>query len=467
MSTRWRGRWPAAGTALLLFVLSLAHQALYLYLVPPWQGPDEPRHMEYILLMAEGAAPGTPAAAAIQERIISSMEAHRFWQYGYFIRPYDPRDPPRTLDDIWPGFAHETHQPPLYYWIAGRLVRWSGLQDAAAQLRLVRWFSALLGAGIVVMAWLAGRGLFPRHPGLAAGTAVFTAGLPMFAFIHAAANNDNLAAFFSAGVFVCGAGALRERLTWRRALGMLSCAVLALLTKRTGFIAPAALALIILGALWPRRAGRRWIWVTGGALAGLLVIAGGAVWLPAGRALLAALWRFFHLPRDVVELLISGAYAEALVRTPYLYYSRLIFESFWARFGWLNVRLAEGWYVALLGLCTAAGAGLLKGLGSLARGKRPAERYLLRALVVYLLIAAVALVLIMAKEVLYLSYRFGVVPQGRYLFPALIPLSTLFVWGMREWVPAGWYRLAGWAGGLALLLFDTLCLVGYVIPFYH
>jgi hypothetical protein len=38
---------------------------------------------------------------------------------------------------------------------------------------------------------------------------------------------------------------------------------------------------------------------------------------------------------------------------------------------------------------------------------------------------------------------------------------------MREWVPAGWYRLAGWAGGLALLLFDTLCLVGYVIPFYH
>ncbi|MBC7243444.1 MAG: hypothetical protein H5T60_13490, partial [Anaerolineae bacterium] len=415
-----------------------------------------------ILLRAEGAA-----SLAIQAHIISSMEEHRFWQYGYFIQPYDPQKPPRTLDDIWPGFAHETHQPPLYYWLAGRLVRWSGLGDAAAQLRLVRWFSALLGAGIVVMAWLAGRRLFPHHPGLAAGIAAFTAGLPMFAFIHAAANNDNLAAFFSAGVFVFGAGALRERLTWGRVGGMLACAVLALLTKRTGFIAPAAFVLILIGALWPRSGGRRWMWITAGILAGLLVTAGGIMLWPAGRALAAALWRFFHLPRDVVELLISGEYAEALVRTPYLYYSRLIFESFWARFGWLNVRLAEGWYVALLGLCTAAGAGLLKGLGGLARGERPAERYLLRALVVYLLIAIAALVLIMAKEVLYLSYRFGVVPQGRYLFPALIPLSTLFVWGMREWVPAGWYRLAGWAGGLALLLFDALCLIGYVIPFYH
>lgn len=461
-SDRWVRGWPTAGAALLLFAFSLAHQALYLYLVPPWQGPDEPRHMEYILLRAEGAAPGTPAALAIQAHIISSMEEHRFWQYGYFIQPYDPQKPPRTLDDIWPGFAHETHQPPLYYWLAGRLVRWSGLGDAAAQLRLVRWFSALLGAGIVVMVWLAGRGLFPHHPGLAAGIAAFTAGLPMFAFIHAAANNDNLAAFFSAGVFVFGAGALRERLTWGRVGGMLACAVLALLTKRTGFIAPAAFVLILIGALWPRSGGRRWMWITAGALAGLLVTAGGIMLWPAGRALAAALWRFFHLPRDVVELLTSGRYAEALVRTPYLYYSRLIFESFWARFGWLNVRLAEGWYFALAGLCAAAGAGLFKGLR-----RQPPGGYLRRALTVYLMTAVVAFMLIMAKEVLYLSYLFGVVPQGRYLFPAVIPLATLFVWGLREWVPESRRKAAGWAGGLALLLFDALCLAGYVIPFYR
>ncbi len=453
---------PAAGTALLLFILSLAHQLLYLYLVPPWQGPDEPRHMEYILLMAEGAEPGTPAAAAIQARIISSMEEHRFWQYGYFINPYDPENPPRTLDDIWPGFAHETHQPPLYYWLVGRLVRWSGLGNIAAQLRLVRWLSALLGAGIVVAAWLAGRTLIPNQPGFAAGTALFIAGLPMFAFIHAAANNDNLAAFFSAGVFLFGAGALRERLTWGRVLGMLVCALLALLTKRTGFIAPAAFALISLGSLWPERAGRRLTAWALGTLTGVLLAAGAALLWPAGRELLAAGWRFFHLPQDMVELLTSGRYGEALLRTPYLYYSRLIFESFWARFGWLNVRLAEGWYFVLLAVCGAAGAGLLKGLHH-----QPPEGYLRRALIVYLLIAVAAFLLIMAKEVLYLSYRFGVVPQGRYLFPAVIPLATLFVWGLREWVPAAWRRTAGWAGGLALLLFDALCLMGYVLPFYH
>lgn len=453
---------PAAGTALLLFILSLVHQVLYLYLVPPWQGPDEPRHMEYILLMAEGAEPGTPAAQAIQARIISSMVEHRFWQYGYFINPYDPQNPPRTLDDIWPGFAHETHQPPLYYWLAGRLARWSGLGDIAAQLRLVRWFSALLGAGIVVMVWLAGRRLFPHDASLAFATAAFTAGIPMFAFIHATANNDNLAAFFSAGVFVFGAGALRERLTWGRALGMLVCALLALLTKRTGLIAPAAFVLIIIGSLWPKSGGRRLIGWALGILIGVLLLAGAALLWPAGRALFAAVWHFFHLPPDVVELLMSSKYAEALIRTPYLYYSRLIFESFWARFGWLNVRLAEGWYFALLAVCAAAGAGVLKGLR-----RQPPDGYLRRTLVIYLVTAVVAFALIMAKEVLYLSYRFGVVPQGRYLFPAVIPLATLFVWGLREWVPAAWRRTAGWIGGLALLSFDLLCLVGYVIPFFR
>lgn len=466
MSWRWSDVWPAAGIALLLFCLSLVHQALYLYLVPPWQGPDEPRHMEYILLMAEGASAGSPAALAIQSRIIYSMEEYDFWKYGYFINPYDPQHPPHTLDDVWPGFAHETHQPPLYYWLAGRLVRWSGESDPARQLYVVRWFSALLGAGIVVMAWLAGRQLFPYQPGLAAGTALYIAGLPMFAFIHSMANNDNLSAFFSAGVFLCGAGALRGRLTWGRAVGMFLCAVLAVLTKRTGFVAPASAVCILIGSLWPAGARRR-AWSILGVAIGVLAGVGGVMLWPAGRALLADLWHFFHLPKDVVELLTGGAYVEAVVCTPYLYYSRLIFESFWARFGWLNVRLAEGWYFALLGLCAVAGIGFAKGLRRLMQKDEPAEPSLLRALVVYLLIAVAAYLLIMTKEVLYLSYRFGVVPQGRYLFPAVIPLATLLVWGLREWVPADRHREAGWAGGIALLSFDALCLIGYVLPFYH
>ena len=37
----------------------------------------------------------------------------------------------------------------------------------------------------------------------------------------------------------------------------------------------------------------------------------------------------------------------------------MLFESFWARFGWLNVSLAEGWYYALWALCGVAGAGVL------------------------------------------------------------------------------------------------------------
>lgn len=455
----------------MLVLLALLIEAIYIYVVPPWQGPDEPRHMEYALLLARDVPPGSPAGLAIQRELIASMEAHQFWRYGYAINPYDPAHPPQTLDDIWPGHAHQTHQPPLYYLLAGRLLRFIPQAGIEAQMYLLRWFSALCGAGVVLIAWFASRHFFSA--GMSFAIASFIALLPMHAFINATVSNDNLTSLFTAAIFLVGARSLREGLTPARFLGMSAAGALAMLTKRTGFIAPAAVLLLSAGALWPavrRRAegrfsGRRALLILLLVLCGCVLIF--LALLTIGREAVAAAWRFFHLPPDVIELFSSGAYAEAIRKTPYLYYSRVVFESFFARFGWLNIRLGEGWYVLLMAVCLLAGAGLVAGLLRLRRPNAGPERDLFRPLCVYLLTAAAGYLLIIGKELLFLSYRFGVVPQGRYLFPAVIPLATLFVWGLSALIPARHHRTAGRAGLALWAAFGIICLVGYVIPYYY
>jgi 4-amino-4-deoxy-L-arabinose transferase-like glycosyltransferase len=409
----------------------------------------------------------------LQGEIIDSMTAYRFWDAGYSIVPYDPANPPHVLDDIWPGYAHETHQQPLYYQIAALIIRAGGPRDVAAQLMLVRYFSALLGAGVVLFAWWSARTLFPQSLGLPLLIALFVALLPMHTFLNANANNDNLTSFFGAVQLVLSARALRYGLRWREVALMVIVTGLALITKRTGFIAPVILAVTLLAASWDSivrvlkgRRARPFIAFAAGAA--VLVIAGcGLIARLAGPAMMRVWSGFFHLPRDVIDLLLNGSYAQALIHTPYPYYGKTIFQSFWARFGWLNITLSDRWYLLLAGICALAVLGLSIHFVRALRGRSGLEPYQSRTLVVFVVIAVLGVVLIIGKEVLFLSYRTGVLPQGRYLFPIVIVLATLLVVGLRELTPGRLRTAAGLASAAALLVFDLICVFGYIIPHYH
>jgi 4-amino-4-deoxy-L-arabinose transferase-like glycosyltransferase len=451
----------------LLFVLAFVHQVVWAHIIPPWQGPDEPRHFERLAQIAAGIEPGEPAALALQGAIIDSMLQQRFWRYGYAITPFDPARPPRVLDDIWPGYAHEAHQMPLYYALAAGIVRAAGGRDLAVQVGWVRLFSALLGAGVVLLAWASARTLFPERPGLALLISLSVALLPMHAFANATINNDNLAAFFTALQVFLAARALRFGLRWGEGLGMVACAGLAVITKRTGFIAPALLLATLAGVVWGRlRLSRRALAIIAGIAAATLIVA--CALRQTLLAAVAGLWAgFFHLPADVLEHLLNGDYALALLKTPYPYYTRIVFESFWARFGWLNVRLPDLWYVALGGVCLAAGAGLVWLGVRVWRRRAGLQPYQVRGLLVFIVTATLAYIIIIGKEVLFLSYLAGVVPQGRYLFPVVIPLMTLIVVGLDAWVPARFKRPAGVVAALASAGFEAICIFGYILPYYR
>jgi hypothetical protein len=58
-------------------------------------------------------------------------------------------------------------------------------------------------------------------------------------------------------------------------------------------------------------------------------------------------------------------------------------------------------------------------------------------------------------------------PQGRYLFPALIIIATLFALGLRQLMPKARPRIVLTAYLAGFLLFDLICIVRYIFPHYY
>jgi hypothetical protein len=103
------------------------------------------------------------------------------------------------------------------------------------------------------------------------------------------------------------------------------------------------------------------------------------------------------------------------------------FHSFWAQFGWMGVLIDSRLYLLLAALSMAVLVGFALWLVGIARGSPTLRTDQLLALALLLLVFTVV-----ASEHVYYNLKF-VQHQGRYLFPALIPISLAFALGLLEW----------------------------------
>jgi hypothetical protein len=299
----------------------------------------------------------------------------------------------------------------------------------------------------------------------------------MHAFITSSVNNDSLAELLVSlviysllrilkdGLFVglrTGPSVpLRAGLSWRRVVSVACLLASGLLTKRTTtFALPLAALTILLCCLRAKplklaSKGKaphrhpRWLkqWY---------------VRLLIASAIGLGLWTLTRVPFYYFRLLLEPQrYPPTALRT-YVLSFLLTFASFWANFGWMNVPLDLGWYAALAVFSLLA----LFGLGFLAirvvRGTETHEVWQRKALLMLLL----AVVLIFAQTFGLIIVR-GIHQQGRYLFPALIPLAVLFTLGLREWGPARHRSIFPLALVLGTFVLDSVSLCYYIIPYFY
>jgi 4-amino-4-deoxy-L-arabinose transferase-like glycosyltransferase len=423
-------------TRWLLFLIS----GLYLVLswgfarwTPPWQVPDEPAHYNYIRFIATTGRLPVLRPGDYDQEYLSAIVSRGF-------PPELPIDPLR----------YEFHQPPLYYVLAAPLFSLFG-----GQLFPLRLFSASLGLLQVLLAFAATRRLFPERPAWALGVAAVFAFLPQHVTMNSGVNNDALAEALILGLWVQLAKELqghRPRAAW---IGSLLLGA-GFLTKTTVY----PMALVVLVAVGVRiaadRAPRaeamrrlaRWL------LPALLL--GGLWWarnvLTYGWPDLLGLQQHDRVvvgqPRTA-EWIARYGLAATLDR-----FRAFTFQSFWGQFGWMGVVLEARWYLLFAWLSALGLLGLALHLGREGR-RAPLWGWPGRLLAFHLLLTVAA----------YIGYNLSFVQhQGRYLFPALLPIALGLTVGWFAWLerPAA-DGLAG-ACGLGILILGLAGILGGDLP---
>jgi 4-amino-4-deoxy-L-arabinose transferase-like glycosyltransferase len=317
---------------------------------------------------------------------------------------------------------------------------WSG---AVLAMRIVRFLSILMGLGTVIATYLLGRKLFPNSREVALAAAAFTAFNPMFLFVSAAINNDNLSTLIATILLLLIVRLIRRwddppTPRFYALLGVVAGA--GMLAKfQIGFLLPlVALALLIVSI-------RARDWrpvVVGGAISGGLTILIAGWWY----------WRNYDLYGDATGInifldIVGRRAVPADLRQ--LWTERETFMmSFWGMFGGVNVPMRDSIYmvfnllvaISVLGLIYA----LIRGIARRARSRSwPGDPALLVA-VIWPLIVFVTL---------FAWTRQTWASQGRLLFSALAALNLWLAVGIAAWTPpAGRIRAISLGAAAAIFI---------------
>jgi len=394
---------------LVLIVLSFAVLGVvYAWQTPPWQVPDEPAHYNYVRYLVEQRRLPVLQAGDYDQAYLAEATSRRFAS-------------DISIDPI----RYEYHQPPLYYVLAAPIYALFG--GALLPLRL---FSVTLGMGVLVVAYLVGKVAFPDRSWPALGGAAFMAYIPQHIAMTAGVENDVLAELLLGLVLLGLVRWLRsegERQT-RASVAIGLATGLGLLTKTTAYV---ALPLIVLAAIVKyvdRDSSGRWRARIGPAARSL-----GAMALPA---LLLGLPWFVRNAVVYGGLDILGLARHEQVVVGQLRTSEWIatfgwralpstfivttFRSFWAQFGWMAVPIDNRIYAVLTVLTLAPAAGFVMWV---------ADRWEERPRTSWVGIVLACSALLTAGSFLWYNLTFYQA-QGRYLFPALIPLGLAWSLGL-------------------------------------
>jgi len=443
-----------------MVVVYMVVGALYALKTPPWEAPDEPAHYNYIAYLAENGRFPVLQEGDYPHEYLEEIKAAQF-------------PPEMSIAPI----RYEFHQPPLYYLLAAPIYLATKPLALAQQVVVLRIFSLLQGGALLIVSYLVVKEVFPESEFLPLVSVAFIATVPMHIAMSAAINNDTLGELILALILWQCLLAMREGLGRGRALCLGLLLALALLTKTTIYIP--AIASILVAALYLWR-GEKAIFRHLGLILGMGLAL--SAWWFLRNGLVYGGFDIFGWARHYAIVLGQPTTADWVARygagKVVKDFFVISFKSFWAIFGWMGVLVDSRIYdfLFLTSLATLLGVGIY--VNKLARGSEtltaPQRWALSISLLIFLLMAAS-----------HVGYNFRLVQhQGRYLFPALIPIGLFFALGLREWarllarltsslLPLYKARLEHAAERAVLALFylgflalDLVCLDKFIVPYF-
>jgi 4-amino-4-deoxy-L-arabinose transferase-like glycosyltransferase len=407
-----------------LFVLAIYLLIGFQYaaLTPRWQVPDEPAHYNYIRYL-------------VDNRSLPTLDPGEY-QQGYLGELTSKKFPPELSID---SLQYESWQPPLYYLLAAPI--YLIFNGALLPLRL---FSLSIGVGVIVFTYLAVHETLHatslRETPLPLIAAGFVAFIPQHIAMMSGINNDSLSELIMAfGLwFILKLNNKTE--IGNQDLGLLGLLVgLAFLTKSHAYLlAPVAALMLFLrwrrSILQSSQFSNSPITNYQSLFTQFLIVFIPALLLGSlfwGRNLAIYGWPDFmaSIRHDQVvadQPRTKDWIAQFGTQEVARRFFQTTFQSFWGQFGWMGVPMPERYYWALLGLTFFLILGFLIALWRIRRLENWRIGEFSKSLI---LIFSLSLIF-----GLYFYYNLTFVQhQGRYLFPALVPLSTAVAVSLWQW----------------------------------
>lgn len=466
----------------LLSIITLALGLFYLAVIPPWGGPDEPRHYEYVRLLYEkGRLIGYPDIDKnVMNEVIRSMDAVNYWAWGVTLwHRTKPGELPKDFTAIYGEAAHQLHQPPLAYLLYLIPLRAFINSSIQTQLYAMRLLSILLNIVTVLAAYVAGREIFRTKdnpdPTMALAIPVFVMLLPQHLFLHSTVMNDHLVEAAMAWIIALIARTFRLGLSLPRVIAMFLLFIVAVGAKRSGLYAVPIIGfafLVYMFLHWGK--GRLTMTQRSIRFAGVIIFLS----LLAVGLFAAWNWITVHIPKLSEYIVVLFLFLpseqfpfslnDTLFRPDSLHlfaaYFKRIFISTWGHFGWMNITLGVQAYWGFAALCVAAAVGLVV---YLVRDFRKLLSHQRAILVVFAASIVFVFAILIGLEVRNWSLGWEAGAQGRYLFPVLIPFATLFLLGTRAFVPRSRYLLWFTVFTVAMIVYNIVVLGFFIIPFYR
>lgn len=465
-------------------------------MLPPLHGADESEHLAYVQYVAEtghraDAGPTKRQPYSSDELLLMGAIRHSStvvddtsrvrWDpvsEGRYLRALRESTPRR--DDGGGYTDSASGHSPLYYallaipyrMVAGHL----NLVQTSIILRLSNAVLAALVAGLAV--WTAAL-LLPRWPETWWLAGVLAGLQPVFSSISGTINNDTLVNLLSATAVTAVVHAWRKGPSRTNMAALATSAALLPVAKITGFALWPALAfgILIIGLRHHRRADlfRMSILPFG-------VLAVVAVWVYVSAPLLGGdqgrLVNVHTAGPTIATNVASTAGVTMAVRVnylvqmfvPFIHLGRDVWGQAWpvysvyikrgyGRFGWLDVGLPSTWLtlvtISLIGGWIAAAAAAIRHRATW-RHWAPGVAFLCAVIIAVIAFVAAAYAVDFTRAI----------PgeQGRYIFPALVPMATLFAGGLgivSSRLRAGVLGAAVSATSMFALFAWTAALMGY------
>ncbi len=476
---------------LLLLLIMLLKGVVWSIALPLWQGPDEEDHYNVIQFIGElGRLPDVQDTFLVDEVALSRELA----DVGRL--PYAPEQRQAfTQSNTGPGEAAFAQLPadtrasfelqavgklnkatPLYYILAALPYRLFADGDLLARAQMQRLFSLLMSSGIVVVAYLITRLLFPTNGAIRLTIPTLVAFHPMMTQMSAVVTVDGFFFLCYSLLIMLSIMIFRDGFDWRYGLIVGLVFSVAFLTKPTinGF-AP-LVGLLVLYDFWRGKGCRKKI-VMGTLVMGTVILALTSWWMIRSLRINDDLF-YFNPVLEGHRIIQNPFFDYAPLAHMFDYYRSVwggMFVSWWAHFGWVDTALPP-WVYSLLRIMTFSA---ILGLAVwLLRNwkRRPSMAGWLEGVRSAPLVVWVFLTLTMLVPVLLLQgydlifwwqYGNGRGLQGRYWLGTIVPMLIFFTFGLLVWVPKRWQGQAHNALRAGMVLLNFAALLSYVLPRYY